>query len=311
MDPRRRSPSSEAEAERRRERCGRGARPDHGTTSPRRLSIRAGPIPGIASSSSTDVNGPCSLPVVDDLLRRDGPDAGQRVELLDRRRVEVDGRRAAPARPRPAPARPAARARGTSTCSPSASGAARLTSADVGTPGRPAGAGDRVGDPRALRQPVDARDAGRRPATSTTDHAAVRRAARAGERSHAAAAPDRLARMRAARRRAGATAAQHERERTATRRRRARACRESVNVGIDPTPCPTKACDVSVSRTAPTTVHELVQQARRRHALERATSRRWTRATRTTRCDPAVGSTGQPHRATAARARRPSATRRS
>src|SRR5262249_52051429 len=32
----------------------------HGTTRPRRFSIRAGPMPGIASSSSTEVNGPCA-----------------------------------------------------------------------------------------------------------------------------------------------------------------------------------------------------------------------------------------------------------
>ena len=50
----------EAEAERSREEVSRRARPDHGRTSPRRSSIRAGPIPGIASSWSTDVNGPCS-----------------------------------------------------------------------------------------------------------------------------------------------------------------------------------------------------------------------------------------------------------
>ena len=37
----------------------RGQEPLHGTTSPFRSAIRAGPIPGIASSASTDVNGPC------------------------------------------------------------------------------------------------------------------------------------------------------------------------------------------------------------------------------------------------------------
>ena len=52
------SPSASARASR----CA-GARPgDHdGMTSPRRLSIRAGPMPGIASRSSTEVNGPCSV----------------------------------------------------------------------------------------------------------------------------------------------------------------------------------------------------------------------------------------------------------
>ena len=37
--------------------------PTHGTTSPLRSAMRAGPIPGIASSASTDVNGPCSCAV--------------------------------------------------------------------------------------------------------------------------------------------------------------------------------------------------------------------------------------------------------
>jgi len=53
-----RDPGREREGEKVR-RC----RPDDhdGITSPRRLSIRDGPIPGIASRSSTDVNGPCSV----------------------------------------------------------------------------------------------------------------------------------------------------------------------------------------------------------------------------------------------------------
>ena len=69
---------------------GCGPRRSGGITSPRRFSMRAGPNPGIASRSSTEVNGPCSVPVVHDLLRRDRPDARKRVELLDRRGVEVD-----------------------------------------------------------------------------------------------------------------------------------------------------------------------------------------------------------------------------
>ena len=51
---------SEADAERRRTEMRRGEPHGHGTTRPRRFSIRAGPIPGIASSSSTDLNGPCA-----------------------------------------------------------------------------------------------------------------------------------------------------------------------------------------------------------------------------------------------------------
>ena len=38
----------------------RGQDPAHGTASPFRSAIRAGPMPGIASSASTEVNGPCS-----------------------------------------------------------------------------------------------------------------------------------------------------------------------------------------------------------------------------------------------------------
>ncbi len=55
-DVRKRQP----EAERRRQNVCGHPHPGHGTTSPRRLSMRAGPIPGIASSSSTEVNGPCA-----------------------------------------------------------------------------------------------------------------------------------------------------------------------------------------------------------------------------------------------------------
>ena len=68
----------------------RGQQPAHGTTSPFRSAIRAGPMPGIASSASTDVNGPCCLAVGDDLLRGHRADAGQRVELLGGRRAERD-----------------------------------------------------------------------------------------------------------------------------------------------------------------------------------------------------------------------------
>ena len=39
--------------------CGPGGH--DGLTSPRRFSIRAGPMPGIASRSSTEVKGPCSV----------------------------------------------------------------------------------------------------------------------------------------------------------------------------------------------------------------------------------------------------------
>ena len=54
-------------------RCGRARskRRDHGATRSRSCSRRAGPIPGIASRSSTEVNAPWRLAPVEDLLRRD------------------------------------------------------------------------------------------------------------------------------------------------------------------------------------------------------------------------------------------------
>ena len=104
-------------------------------TSPRRLSIRAGPIPGIASRSSTERERAVLGAVVDDLLRRHRPDSRERVELLGGRRVQVDRARSATGRrPRRAAAAAPGALDGTSTCSPSASGAARLTSAEVGAP---------------------------------------------------------------------------------------------------------------------------------------------------------------------------------
>ena len=81
----------------------------HGTASPFRSAMRAGPIPGIASSASTDVNGPCCLAVGNDLLRSHRADAGQRVELLGRRRAERD-RAPTGARRRPLRRRRASRA---------------------------------------------------------------------------------------------------------------------------------------------------------------------------------------------------------
>ena len=97
----------------------------HGTTSPCSSEIRAGPMPGIASSPSTERERAVLLPVGDDLLGGHRADSGQRVELLGGGRAERD--RAAPLRPRHLPRRQAAPRAGTSTCSPSETSAARLT----------------------------------------------------------------------------------------------------------------------------------------------------------------------------------------
>ena len=122
------------------------------------------------------------LAVVEDPLRDAGPDAVERVELLERRGVEVDrrrrgarraadratvaatARRGAGRRPPPTPAaRPppgtaTARA-GTSTCRPSSSLAARLTASRSARRAAPPARRSASFDARARRQPVEARAA--------------------------------------------------------------------------------------------------------------------------------------------------------
>ena len=74
----------------------------------RSASIVAGPMPLIWSSSSIEERPPCSSRILEDVPRGHGPDALDRVELLERRRTEADrpvrrrrGRGARPGRPGP------------------------------------------------------------------------------------------------------------------------------------------------------------------------------------------------------------------
>ena len=88
--------------------CGAGSRASTGLTgrpSPCSWSSLAGPMPEMASSSSTEWNAPCSCPVVDDLLSRHGTDSRQRVELLLGRGAQADRPRRRPGRHRQAPRR--------------------------------------------------------------------------------------------------------------------------------------------------------------------------------------------------------------
>jgi hypothetical protein len=91
------------------------------------------------------------LAVVEDLLRRGGTDAGQRVELLERRRVQIERR---------------GRRRGTSRRRRSAplrhdhllavgKRRSEIDQLDVCPSGRAAGDRDRVGDARSLLEPVE------------------------------------------------------------------------------------------------------------------------------------------------------------
>src|SRR5471032_160041 len=97
----------------------------HGTTSGRRSASRAGPMPGIASSPSTEVKGPCACRYSMIFCAVTGPTPGSVsscsavAELRETGPVVPEGAPAAPTEGEPRAA--------TSTCSPSASGAARLT----------------------------------------------------------------------------------------------------------------------------------------------------------------------------------------
>ena len=72
------------------------ARPrTHTATSSRSAAIRPSAIPGTSASSSDRAEAAVGLAVVEDPLRHGRADAGQHVELLERRRVQVDRRRGA------------------------------------------------------------------------------------------------------------------------------------------------------------------------------------------------------------------------
>ena len=164
---RRAAAPSRRTAGRRRARAGRGGagtprevspsrpRAAHAVTTSRSGAIVTSPIPGTWSSSST-LREPAVLPRgSQDLLGRRRPDARQRVQLLERGRVEVDRARG-PAPGRPRRGRPAGGARRHETCRPSSSFCARLTWVRSARPWR-----RRPDAPR--RRPARPRAAGRRP----------------------------------------------------------------------------------------------------------------------------------------------------
>ena len=133
--------------------------PAQGATRSRSVSIRAGPIPETASSSSTDVNGPMLRPVVDDLLRGDRPTPGQRVELIGGRGVQVNRPPAAspgPAAPAAPIARPGAAARHDHLLAVG-DGGRQVHGGEIGPSAGAARTGERVGNPRTLPQPVEPR----------------------------------------------------------------------------------------------------------------------------------------------------------
>lgn len=117
------------------------------------------------------------LPVVEDFLRRDGPDPGKRVQLLERRRVQMD--------------RAAGRAANTAlTCLRGPAGfddlparnddlasirdlSREVDETQVGSPSGPTGAADRVCDSSAVDEPVEPRPPNR--ADDVDDEARRRR----------------------------------------------------------------------------------------------------------------------------------------
>ena len=76
--------------------------PDHGTTSSRSSSIVAGPIPGYRVELLDRTERAVRGSVVENLLRRDRADAGERVQLLECRRAQADGPGGAPVQRPPA-----------------------------------------------------------------------------------------------------------------------------------------------------------------------------------------------------------------
>ena len=141
-----RDPDAGGEDEQRRPAALDDAR-DHGETRSRSCSTRAGPMPGIASRSSTERKPPWAVAVVDDLLGRHGPDARKRVELLDRGRAQARTSR----RRLPDTAGDAARHE---HLRPVGKRRREIDRGGVGRRGRSARTGDRVSDSFALGQPV-------------------------------------------------------------------------------------------------------------------------------------------------------------
>ena len=122
------------EAERRARPRARAERSDRETAPSRSHELPQLLEPGRADSGNRvevvdRAEGTVLLAPIDDLLRRHGPHAGQLVQLLDRRRVEMNGpsRRAVAASPPAACRGRRRRDAGTTTCVPSETGAARLT----------------------------------------------------------------------------------------------------------------------------------------------------------------------------------------
>ena len=138
-------------------------------------------MPGTCAELLDRAEAAVLLAVLEDLLRGRRPDAGQRVELLERRGVEVDRRRRCGPAPRAAPAGAGGRAarrrrarRGTSDLAP----VLELGGEVDARRGRPAGVApparaDRVVDARARR--AAGRRPGRRTAPATCTITACRR----------------------------------------------------------------------------------------------------------------------------------------
>ena len=143
-------------------------------------------MPGIWSSSSTELKPPCSVAVVEDLLGRGRADAVERVELLEGRGVEVDrlvgGRRGGRGGGRRRARTCEARDRDEDLAAVLELGGA-VDLAQVGAAGRAAGALERVLD--ALRSTTAGRRPGclTAPATSTVTCAAAARRRRRRPRS--------------------------------------------------------------------------------------------------------------------------------
>ena len=135
-----------------------GARP-HRSTSGRSCSRRAGPMPGTASSSSTDRNAPFAVAVVEDLLRGHRPDSRELVELLECRRVQMDLARRRPPRPEapPAPRPPRRSRRRDDHLLAVGDGRGEVDEVERRLRPRAPRLRDRVVDPAALREAIEAR----------------------------------------------------------------------------------------------------------------------------------------------------------